>query len=134
MKRHQQFTMPARRFLFRAMPCVLMLGISLVSIRVRAQSNAPSGGMDRSNAVSSPGVLVTNEPPTNLIFLQQSNYGVPYYVSNVPAKFVVTNLPVTGSNVPFTNIFIQQTNWGVPYFPPPPKKHWWERFWDWLWH
>jgi hypothetical protein len=113
----------------------LILGTALIAFGVRAQSNAPAGGMERSNSVSSPGVVVTNDSRTNLIFVQETNWGRPYFplASNVPPKVVVTNLPVAASNAPFTNIFMQQTNWGTPYFPPPPKKHWWERFWDWLW-
>jgi hypothetical protein len=116
--------------------CALILGIAFMAFGVGAQSNTPAGGMERSNSVSLPGVLVTNDSRTNIIFVQETNWGVnPLLpVSNIPPKIVVTNLPVAGSNAPFTNIFIQQTNWGVPYYPPPPKKHWWERFWDWLRH
>ena len=100
--------------------CVLLLGMSLVSIH--AQSNAPEGELVKSNTVSSPLAMVVSNVPS---------------VSNVPMTMVVSNLPPLGSNRPpvITNFtFVQQTNYGTPFYPtPPPKKPWWRRFWDWLW-
>jgi hypothetical protein len=121
----------ASRFSRPALLGVLALGIVLLSPAVFAQGGHTNEIELRTNTLEPD--LLTNLYRFTNVFIPLTNFS---YTTN---KVIVTNVSWAGSTnlltnvVLSTNFFMMGTNYGTPYYPVPPKKHWWERFWDWLW-
>jgi len=109
---------------------VLALWFALVSPAVFAQGNYSTNEIETpTNALESS--YFTNRYRGTNVFGPLTNF---FFATNA---VIITNVSWSGSTnfltnvVLSTNYFMVGTNYGAP-FPSPPKKHWWERFWDWL--
>jgi hypothetical protein len=115
---------------------VLALWMALLSPAVFAQGD-PTNKIEIRTNMLEPYLLTNLYYGTNL-YIPFTNFSTYTNFSYSTNKVVITNVSWAGSTnlltnmVLSTNIFMTGTNYGTPYYPVPPKKHWWERFWDWL--
>jgi hypothetical protein len=125
----------ASRFSRPALLGVLALWLVLLSPVAFAQgtlSPPPGGAQGETNTITP--MVITNLYYGTNVYIPFTNFS---YSTN---KVIITNIAWSGSTnlvtnvMLITNYFMTGTNYGTPYYPMPPKKHWWKRFWDWLWN